>query len=268
MQGDDRPFHLGFEEAPAHFESASQKARVWTEQWVASTLFCPNCGAPRLDRLPNNNRAADFACLSCTEEFELKSQKGRFGRKVTDGAYEPLAAKLAARTNPNFILLNYDPRILAVTNVLLVPRHFFTPTLIEKRRPLAATARRAGWVGCNILIERLPTAGKIALVERGEVRPRSEVLAAWRKTLFLQEASLSARGWLMEVMELVDSFGGREFTLADVYGFEDRLRLLYPGNRNVRPKIRQQLQVLRDKKYLEFLGSGRYRAKLAAPDRI
>jgi type II restriction enzyme len=33
----------------------------------------------------------------------------------------------------------------------------------------------------------------------------------------------------------------------------------YPGNRHVRPKIRQQLQVLRDSGYLEFLSKGTYR---------
>ncbi|MCC7268444.1 MAG: hypothetical protein IT546_14060, partial [Caulobacteraceae bacterium] len=49
--------------------------------------------------------------------------------------------------------------------------------------------------------------------------------------------------------------------LADVYAFEDRLARLYPGNRNVRPKIRQQLQVLRDQGYLDFVGRGLYRLR-------
>jgi type II restriction enzyme len=41
--------------------------------------------------------------------------------------------------------------------------------------------------------------------------------------------------------------------------FEDKLGKLYPNNNNVRPKIRQQLQFLRDNGYLEFLSRGRYR---------
>ena len=43
--------------------------------------------------------------------------------------------------------------------------------------------------------------------------------------------------------------------------FEERLSRLYPGNHNVRPKIRQQLQVLRDRGWLEFVGRGRYRVQ-------
>jgi type II restriction enzyme len=46
-----------------------------------------------------------------------------------------------------------------------------------------------------------------------------------------------------------------------MYGFEARLAALYPGNINVRPKIRQQLQALRDRGWLEFLGRGRYRVR-------
>jgi hypothetical protein len=44
-----------------------------------------------------------------------------------------------------------------------------------------------------------------------------------------------------------------------VYAFEGALSNLYPNNRHVQQKIRQQLQVLRDRGYLEFLSRGRYR---------
>ena len=47
--------------------------------------------------------------------------------------------------------------------------------------------------------------------------------------------------------------------LADVYAHEAALAALYPGNNNVRPKIRQQLQVLRDRGWLAFNGRGTYR---------
>jgi len=67
------------------------------------------------------------------------------------------------------------------------------------------------------------------------------------------------RGWLIEVMKCVEALGRQEFELADVYAFEARLSALYPNNRHVKQKIRQQLQVLRDRGYLEFLSRGRYR---------
>jgi type II restriction enzyme len=45
---------------------------------------------------------------------------------------------------------------------------------------------------------------------------------------------------------------------SELYAFEGILSARYPGNRHVRAKIRQQLQVLRDKGYLGFDGDGNY----------
>ncbi len=54
-------------------------------------------------------------------------------------------------------------------------------------------------------------------------------------------------------MKCVDAIGKREFQIDDIYAFEQQLSRLYPGNQNVKPKIRQQLQFFRDRGYLEFV---------------
>jgi type II restriction enzyme len=41
-----------------------------------------------------------------------------------------------------------------------------------------------------------------------------------------------------------------EFANEDVYGFARELERLHPGNRHIKDKIRQQLQVLRDRHLL------------------
>jgi type II restriction enzyme len=256
---DDPPLHLGFEEAATPFVSPSQNARVWTEQWVHAQLFCPNCGTRPIRRFPGNRPVADFLCEVCAEEYELKSQKGRFGRKVVDGAFGAMCARLAADNNPNLILLNYDLARRDVTDLFFVPRQFFVRAVIEERPPLAPTARRAGWVGCNIRLDAIPDSGKIFFVREREALPRADVMAKWASTLFLRRTGEAARGWLIEVMKCVEKVGRADFTLDDVYEFEPELARLYPGNNNVRPKIRQQLQVLRDQGFLEFTGRGRYR---------
>jgi hypothetical protein len=87
------------------------------------------------------------------------------------------------------------------------------------------------------------------------------VLAKWQQTLFLRRQSLEARGWVIEVMKVVEAIGRQDFELSDDYAFEARLSAIYPENNHVRDKIRQQLQVLRDNGYLEFLGGGRYRLR-------
>ena len=211
--------------------------------------------------ISNNSPLADFLCSLCNEEFELKSQKGKFGPKVADGAYKTKCERLAASNNPNLLLMNYDLKSLAVVNLLIIPKHFFVQDIIEKRKPLAATARRAGWIGSNILIGKVPGAGKIHIVQNGIIRPKEAVLEEWQKTLFLRSESQESRGWLIDVMRCIDSLKKREFSLDEVYGFERHLGELYPGNQNVRPKIRQQLQYLRDQGFLAFVSRGNYRLR-------
>lgn len=62
-------------------------------------------------------------------------------------------------------------------------------------------------------------------------------------------------------MRCVEVIGKPEFQIEDVYAFEEQLARLYPGNKNVKPKIRQQLQFLRDPGYLDFVSRGYYRLR-------
>jgi type II restriction enzyme len=98
-------------------------------------------------------------------------------------------------------------------------------------------------------------------VHGGQPVPKQSVLAKWKRTLFLREQDHGARGWLLEVMKCVETLGKREFQLDEIYAFESRLSHLYPGNQNVKPKIRQQLQYLRDRGYLDFVSRGSYRLR-------
>ncbi len=240
--------------------SNSQKIRVLSEDWVNKQAFCPNCGQSRVDQYGNNRPVADFFCSNCHEEYELKSKSKNLGVKIVDGAYRTMIERLQSSTNPNFFLLSYGLSSLEVSNFLVIPKHFFVPEIIEERKPLASTARRAGWVGCNINLQSIPESGKIFFVRGGKPQPKENVLATWRRTLFLRdENDLLAKSWTVDVMNCIDQLGKPSFSLTDIYKFEDKLCAKHPNNRHVKDKIRQQLQVLRDKDYLEFTGRGKYR---------
>lgn len=250
------------EQLATNYKSSSQKIRVLTEQWVDESIFCPNCGQSDLDKYLNNQPVADFYCSDCQEEYELKSKQSAIGTKVLDGAYRTMLERLTSRNNPNFFLLNYDFSNFSVTNFFVIPKHFFVPEIIERRKPLAPSARRAGWIGCNILLNSIPQTGRIFFVRDRQIKPKEKVLEEWKKTLFLrEEKGMSAKGWLLDIMRSIEKLDKREFTLDDVYVFENELGKLHPENKHIKDKIRQQLQVLRDKDYLKFLGRGIYQVR-------
>lgn len=252
---------MGFGETQTPYGSSSQNARVLTEAWALGWLYCPNCGYEAIEQYGANQPVSDFYCSKCSEQFELKSKKGKFGGKVVDGAFRTMCERLLADDNPNFAFLSYNLERRRVIDLFVVPKHFVVPEIIEERRPLPETARRAGWVGCNIRLKEVPLLGRVDMVRAEQPVAKETVLEQWQKSLFLRDHSLDARGWLVEVMACCDAIGKPEFDLDEVYAFERKLADLYPDNQHVRPKIRQQLQVLRDAGYLEFSGRGRYRLR-------
>lgn len=246
------------------YKSKAQRSRVITETWAAHNLYCLNCETDTIEAHRPGKKVEDYLCPSCDRRTQLKAKRGGHGHKVANSAYEPKMEAIRANEAPDYAFLGFDPDDWRVTDLVVVPGHFMTPTVIEERAPLSSDARRSGWIGSNILLERIPEAGRIPLVEQGlAVSPR-KARKQFKRTVFLAEKGAEARDWTSAVMDCIEELElseREEFELADVYAFEDRLSELYPDNENVRAKIRQQLQVLRDEGLIEFLGDGEYRLR-------
>ncbi len=252
-------------ERASPYKSPSQKARALTEGWAADQLYCPACRSKRLGATPPGTAVVDFHCRKCGEPFQLKSSQARIGSRISDAGYSAMMAAIRANRTPNLLVLRYSFEQFRVSDLLLVPRFLLTESAIERRAPLKPTARRAGWVGCNIVLGRIPDGGRIAIVHGGVEADPHEVRKRFDALRPLAEIALAHRSWTLDVLRVVSGLRKAEFLLSDVYGFEKELQQLHPSNRHVRDKIRQQLQVLRDLGWLRFVGRGRY--LLSAPSR-
>ncbi|WP_303850377.1 DpnI domain-containing protein [Seleniivibrio woodruffii] len=239
--------------------SLSQIVRVSSETWVHENGFCANCLCG-LNKFPNNKPVADFFCPECGEQFELKSKKNKFGNKITDGAYESMVSRINSSDNPNFFFMSYNLVEMTVNDLILIPKHIFEINLIERRKPLNSTAKRAGWVGCNILFNMIPEYTKVYYIKSGSVMSRNEINFKWNQLTFFKSQDLrDSKGWLLDVILCIEKLGRKEFNLNDIYSFESWLKNRHERNNNIRAKIRQQLQVLRDRQYLEFTSRGLYK---------
>ena len=246
------------------YKSQSQVARRLTEDWATNHLYCVACPSERVLSEPTNTLVRDFRCPRCGIAYQLKSKNGRFGKVVSNSAYTAKMTAIEAGHPPHYVFLQYSRASWDVTDVFVVPGHFMSPAVIQQRKPLKSSARRAGWVGSNILLGQLPLDARVVVVSEGFVREPGQVRDDWRRFEFLHSDKRSLGGWgadtLSCVRRLQQKTGTREFTLQDFYSrFTDALATWHPANRHVEAKIRQQLQVLRDGGILRFLGHGRYR---------
>ena len=51
--------------------------------------------------------------------------------------------RITSTRNPDLFVMQYSDN-LQVINLTLIPKFFFVPSIIEKRKPLSENARRAG----------------------------------------------------------------------------------------------------------------------------
>jgi len=242
------------------YTSGSQVARILTEDWCARELYCPACASNRLSASKANTPALDFSCPGCEQLYQLKGLKKWNPKKIVDAGYEAMIRSIRADRIPNLLILQYS-REWSVQNLMVIPRVFFSESVIEQRPPLGPAARRAGWVGCNILLSQIPEDGKINIVSAGKEVPQRHVRDQYSQIKKLAKLPPSLRGWTVDVLKVIRELRKPRFSLQDLYRFDDELKNLHPKNQNVRPKIRQQLQVLRDLGLLEFASPGNYRLK-------
>ncbi len=230
-----------------------------TEQWLENNVYCLNCDNSNLSAFENNRPVADYFCSSCHEEFELKSKVGtNIGTKIVDGAYSTMMNRVTSNNNPSLFFMNYCNKNWKVNNLVIIPKYYFVADIIEKRKPLSATAKRAGWVGCNINFSKIPSVGKIYLIKNSQWQNKQDVQQKWQQTYFLKSQSVEAKGWLLDLIVCIEKIPYKDFTLSQVYEFEAYLQQAHPNNYHIKEKIRQQLQVLRDRGLIRFLGSGKY----------
>ena len=88
------------------------------------------------------------------------------------------------------------------------------------------------------------------------------VVEKYAKAKKLQTNNMESRTWLLDILFCINSISNIEFSLQEMYSFTNELQLKHIDNHNVEAKIRQQLQVLRDRGVIEFLGKGHYRKVL------
>ena len=240
-----------------NYKSNSQIIRVLSEDWFSKEMYCPCCLNETVKDFPNNQKASDFFCEKCKNEFQLKASMKKFHNKVVDGEYNTMINVISNNNSPNFFLMHYSNSDWTVRDLILIPKFFINASMVEKRKPLSENAKRAGWTGCNFLLGRLPNEGRINLIKNEKVLSKLKVHNIWKKMFFMNSKRPEFKGWTSDVLKCVEELDNK-FVLSDIYKYEKYLKELHPLNNNVQAKIRQQLQILRDNQILKFSGKGEY----------
>jgi type II restriction enzyme len=231
--------------------------KLLSESWVEHNLYCPNCLEPKLKPEPPNTELTDFRCVngSCGQTFQLKAHKGKIGSTWRDSAYNPWIVSFEQGTTPNVALMQYNISSLSVVNLEVIPPFFIRPSCIRKWE---LSTRPNYWM-CTLLLDSVGPDARVKIVTNGIEEAQQSVHERYRSFAWMRQLPYEKRGWTADVLRCVRELGKKRFTLKEIYAtYEKELEKLHPENKNVQPKIRQQLQVLRKQGKIRFLERGRY----------
>lgn len=136
------------------------------EKAVCDKVACPQCGKSRhLTRLPKNFQCADVICKFCGFLAQVKSATLANGSvempdRVLGAAWGPQHEQIIAGIYHGLFVVGFD-RNGPLVRIDYVPAHILqaTPQVFEPRKPLSATAKRAGWQGFVLNLGKLPAIG-------------------------------------------------------------------------------------------------------------
>lgn len=238
-------------ELSGNYKNKSQKARVITETWVLNNFRCPFCDS-KLSQYTANNKCADYYCKKCNEDFELKTINGKFPKGKMNGAgYQATLDKINSDKSSHWILLEHDNFI--ISGLTFIPKYFFYDEMIEPRNKLTDTAKRAGWQGCRIALNMIPSFGRIAYIKNNKEVDKKIIEYKLEKTSAFKKSNLKNKNWKLEILSIVDSIPETIFSANDLYEFIPMLEQKHPNNHHIDARIRETLQHLRDEGYIKFL---------------
>jgi type II restriction enzyme len=129
------------------------------EEAVASLVSCPRCKRSRtLRRLPPNFKCADIICDFCGYLAQVKTSEKEdvetLPPRLLGAAWRPQKERMDAGIYiPLFIVLVTKNRRRKA--IFYLPADLQEPELFEPRQPLSKSARRAGWTGFMLRLDRL-----------------------------------------------------------------------------------------------------------------
>ena len=102
-----------------NYKSNSQRARVLSESWFSSEMYCPCCLNEKVTPYPNNEKVKDFLCKNCTNEFQLKSSSKKFGKRIVDGEFTTMMNSISINKTPNLFLMHYSNEDWFIKNLFI-----------------------------------------------------------------------------------------------------------------------------------------------------
>jgi len=131
------------------------------EEYIIKNIKCIKCNFINYEKCKINEKSKDIICNNCCQNYQIKA------KCVTQNQINNILSKKIFKTvggeytttihninqNIDYIIILYEKKSYNIKNILYIQSESINTECIIPRNPLSATARRAGWQGCNIIFK-------------------------------------------------------------------------------------------------------------------
>jgi len=133
------------------------------EYYVKNNMSCVRCNTNSLEKCKVNEKSKDIICNNCNQKYQIKAKnatqkqvsniKNKNIFKTIGGHY--LTTLNSINEYIDYLVILYEKQSYKIINILYIKNEDINSSCIIPRNPLSATARRAGWQGCNIIFNNI-----------------------------------------------------------------------------------------------------------------
>jgi type II restriction enzyme len=146
--------------------TARQQLGAKGEKSIRDHVPCPRCNRPRhLTPLQRNFQCADLICKFCgylaqVKAVTLRGDSHELPSRILGAAWGPQHEQIMAGIYHGLFIACFSEAGKLV-RIDYIPAHILQtcPAIFEPRKPLSASARRAGWRGFIYNLDEVPAVG-------------------------------------------------------------------------------------------------------------
>jgi type II restriction enzyme len=151
-----------------NWKSESRIIGQASEIYIEKNINCIMCKSS-LEMCKVNEKSYDLICINCSKKYQIKSKKiseksltlikNKKSYKLVGGDYKTTINNISKKID--YIVVFYKSTIpiksnlYTILDILYTNCENITEECIIPRTPLSVNARRAGWQGCNIILNNL-----------------------------------------------------------------------------------------------------------------
>jgi type II restriction enzyme len=146
-----------------NWKSESRIVGEACEYYVKNNVKCVRCNNNNFEKCKTNEKSKDLICSSCNQIFQIKAKnttqkqtntiKNKNTFKTIGGEYSTTLNHINEKID--YFIILYEKHSYKIINILYIQNENINSNCIIPRKPLARTAKRAGWQGCNILFNNI-----------------------------------------------------------------------------------------------------------------